>query len=220
MRSLTKESASGFAWLLMQSGGARVIGFFAQIALARLLTPADFGDIALVTSVAAVIATLVGFGVDDVVLSRAHRIHVWVTPAFWVSLAFSLLGAGVLLAFAPFAAHLYRSHIVFGLLAVLASSLPFGALATVSRAYLRTQLRFRFMATYATLELLATSLLTIAMAWRGFGAYSFVIPTPLAALVRAIIFWQVAQPPRPGTPRGWHLRVLLRSGSTVLGRNW
>jgi PST family polysaccharide transporter len=218
MRSLSKESASGFAWLLVQSGGARVIGFFAQMLLARLLTPADFGDIALVTSVAAVTATLVGFGVDDVVLSRSRRIHVWVSPAFWVSLAFSLLGAGALLAGAPFAAKLYRSHTIFGLLAVSALSLPLGALATVPRAYLRTQLRFRFMAAYATAELFVTSLLTIALAWRGFGAYSFVIPTPLAALVRAIIFWRVAHAPRAGKPRRLHLRVLLRSGSTVFGQ--
>lgn len=218
MRSLTKESVTGFAWLLLQTGSARVIGFCAQILLARLLAPADFGDIALVTSLGAVIATLAGFGVDDVVLSRSRCLHVWVTPAFWVSLGFSLVGACALLAFAPFAAQVYSSRTVPGLLAILASSLPLGALATVPRAYLRTQLRFRFMAAYATAELLATSLLTIILAWRGHGAYGFVIPIPLAALVRAIVFWRVAQSPRAGKPRRWHVRVLLRSGATVFGQ--
>jgi O-antigen/teichoic acid export membrane protein len=218
MRSLTKQSASGFAWLLVQSGGARVIGFFAQILLARLLSPADFGDIALVTSVAAVIATLVGFGVDDVVLSRSRNVHVWAVPAFWVSLAFSVLGAISLLAVAPLAAFLYRSHVVFALLAVLALSLPLGALTTVPNAYLRTNLRFRFIATYTTAELLATQLLTILLAWRGFGAFSFVIPMPLAAAVRALIYWQVANVPKRGRLRGWALRVLLRSGSAVFGQ--
>ena len=134
IRSLTKESATGFAWLLMQSGGARVIGFAAQILLARLLTPLDFGEIALVVSVSAVMATLVGFGVDDVVLSRARKFHVWVTPAFWASLAFSLLGAVALLAVAPLAAHFCRSSKLFGLLAVLALSLPISALGNVPSA--------------------------------------------------------------------------------------
>ncbi len=218
MRSLTKESASGMAWLLMQSGGGRVIGFFAQILLARLLTPADFGDIALVTSVAAVISTLVGFGVDDVVLSRSRKLHVWVTPAFWVSLSFSLLGAIALLAASPLVVRLYRNHALFGLLAVLASSLPLGALATVPNACLRARLRFRFIATYATLELLGTQLLTISLAWRGFGAYSFVIPIPLAALARTIVFWYAARPPKGSRLRWWQLRILLRSGSTVFGQ--
>ena len=218
MPSLTKQSASGFAWLLIQSGGARLIGFFSQILLARLLSPADFGDIALVSSLTAVIATLVGFGVDDVLLSRTRHIRVWIAPAFWASLAFSCVGAISLLALAPIANHFYRSQSLFGLLAVLAGSLPLAAFSTVPRAYLRKDLRFRFMATYATAELLATQLLTIFLAWRSFGAYSFVIPTPLAAAVRTLIFWYAAEAPQRARLRWWHLRVLLRSGSTVFGQ--
>jgi PST family polysaccharide transporter len=218
VRSLTRESASGFAWLFVQGGGARIIGFFAQMLLARLLSPADFGEIALVTAVAAVIATLVGFGVDEVVLSRSRKFHVWVAPAFWISLCFSVLGTATLLAVAPMAARLCRSPNVFGLLAILGLSLPLGALATVPKAYLRSHLRFRFVSTYATVELIGTQLMTILLAWRGFGAFSFVIPTPLAALVRTIVFWQVAQPPVNWRLRWWHVRTLLRSGSNVFGR--
>lgn len=218
MRSLTRQLASGFAWLLMQSGAARVIGFFSQILLARLLAPADFGDIALVSSVAAVIATLVGFGIDDVLLSRTRHIRVWIAPAFWASLGFSCLGAIALIGVAPAAAHFYRSRALIGLLAVLALSLPLGAMATVPRAYLRRDLRFRFIATYATVELLATQLLTICLAWRGFGAYSFVIPAPLAAIARTFIFGQSVRQPQRTRLRWWHLRVLLRSGSTVFGQ--
>ena len=219
MRSLTKESASGFAWLLMQSGGARLIGFLAQIFLARLLTPADFGDIALVTSVAAVTATLVGFGVDDVVLSRSRRLQVWVTPAFWVSLAFSLIGAGALLAFAPLAGSTFTAATRFSACSLSwrracpwarwpPCRAPICAFSCVFVLWLLTLPR----------SCSATSLLTIVLAWRGFGAYSFVIPTPLAALARAILFWQVARPPRACKPRRWPLRVLLRSGSTVFGQ--
>ena len=218
MPSLTRQSASGFAWLLVQSGGARIIGFFSQIFLARLLTPADFGDIALVSSLAAVIATLVGFGIDDVLLSRTRHIRFWIAPAFWASLAFSFLGASVLLALAPVAQHFYQSNALFGLLAVLAFSLPLAAAATVPRAYLRRDLRFRFMATYATVELLAAQLLTIFLAWFGCGAYSFVIPIPLAAAVRSLTFCYAAQPPHRARLRWWHFRVLLRSGSTVFGQ--
>ena len=57
-----------------------------------------------------------------------------VTPAFWASLAFSLLGAVALLAVAPLAAHFCRSSKLFGLLAVLALSLPISALGNVPSA--------------------------------------------------------------------------------------
>ncbi len=202
----------------MQSGGARVIGFAAQVLLARLLTPLDFGEIALVVSVSAVMATLVGFGVEDVVLSRARQFQVWVTPAFWASVAFSVLGALALLGAAPLVARFYRSSQLLGLLGILALSLPISALCSVPSAYLRANLRFRFLAVYATVELLVVQALTLWLAWRGFGAYSFVIPAPLGAAVRAAVLWYVARPPQKRRLRWWPLRVLLRNGSTVFGQ--
>ncbi len=218
MRSLTKESASGFAWLLAQSGSARVFAFLAQILLARLLRPADFGEVALVSSLAAVVATLAGFGVDEVVLSRSRRFRMWVAPAFWISLSFSVLGAITLLAAAPLAAHFYRSSTVMGMLAIVALSMPLASIASIPNAYLRSNLRFRFTATYATVELLAMQTIIVLLAWRGCGAYSFVIPTPLAAAVRAVVFWRVARPPANWRIRRWQLRILVHSGFAVFGQ--
>jgi PST family polysaccharide transporter len=217
MRSLTKVSASGFAWLLAQSGGARIVGVLSQILLARLLRPEDFGDVALATSVTSVIGVLIGFGIDDVLLSRARKFRFWVVPAILIGFSFSLVGAAALLAAAPITARVYRSDTVFGLLGILALGLPVGALGTVPNAFLRSQLKFRFLATYGIVELTACQVATILLAWRGFGAYSFVIPSPFAALVRAIVLWRVARPPLRGRVRRRQFSLLLRCGSAVFG---
>lgn len=218
MPSLTKASVSGVTWLLAQSGGARVIGFFSQIILARLLLPADFGDIAMASSVSAVITAVVGFGSDDILVSRSRRLRMWLAPAFWTSLFFSLVGAATLLAVGPAAARLYRSHRVPELLAVLALGMPLNTLSSVPAAYLRSRLRFRFLAAYGTAEFLAVQVATILLAWCGFGPFSFVVPNPLAALLRATVMWHVAQPPMT-----WHLRrsqilIFLHSGAAVFGQ--
>ncbi len=218
MQSLAKTTASGFAWLLAQSGGSRVVGFAAQLVLARLLMPSDFGDVALATSVSTVVVSVIGFGTDDVLLSRSRRIRMWFAPAFWISLFFSIVGAGALLAAAPLAAHFYRSARVAGLLAILALSMPLGALASVPNAYLRSQMKFRFIATYGTVELIAIQLATIALAFWGFGAFSFVIPAPAAALAKIFIFWRVARPPIDWRVRRSQIRIFLHNGSAVFGQ--
>ena len=204
--------------MLLQNGGARLINFFAQMVLARLLMPADFGDIAIVSSLAALMATLTGFGVDDLILSRARRIDVWIAQAFWVSLIFSIAGAGVLVAFAPLCGAVFHSRVLPGLLAVLASSFPLTAFATVPNARLRADLRFRFLASYATAELLLTQALTILLAWRGFGAFSFVMPVPIIAGLRAFVYRRVTKAPVQRRIRRWPLKVLLRGGSALLGQ--
>jgi O-antigen/teichoic acid export membrane protein len=218
MPSLTKASASGVAWLLAQSGGARVVGFFSQIVLARLLVPSDFGDVAMASSVSAVISTVVGFGADDVLLSRSRRIRMWFAPAFLTSLFFSFVGAAALLAIGPVAAKLYRSPRVLGLLAVMALSMPLGALSAVPTAYLRSHLRFRFIATYGTAELVTIQLATIALAWSGLGAFSFVIPYPMAALIKVVVFWKAARPPMNWRVRRRQLHIFVSNGAAVFAQ--
>jgi O-antigen/teichoic acid export membrane protein len=218
MRSLTKESATGMFWLLVQSGGTRGITFLSQVLLARLLRPTDFGDVALATSISAVLLTIAGFGIDGVLLSRSSRFSLWAGAAFWASLSLSALGAIVLLAIAPVAAHAYQSPILFGLLAVVASSMPIGALATVPNVALRFQMRFRFLAIYTTAEMFGVQIATILLAWAGLGAFSFVIPTPFAAACKTLVFWNAGR-----FQMNWHfrklqIRLLLRSGSAVCGQ--
>lgn len=219
-RSLIKTSAVGLVWVLAQTGSARLIGFLGQMVLARLLQPKDFGDIALATSVAIVISVLVGFGIDDVLLSRGRRFRMWTAPAMLVSLLLSAIGAAVMLGLAPFAAHLYHSRDVRGLLFVLAASLPLGALSAVSGASLRSEMRFGFVARYATAEILGIQLLTIALAWRGFGAYSFAIPVPIAAAVKSLVFWRATELHLKWHVRRSQLKLLLQNGGAVFGQKF
>ena len=62
---------------------------------------------------------------------------------------------------------------------------------------LKAQMRFGLTAAYGAVENVATVGMTIALAADGFGAYSFVIPIPLLALIRAIAYWSFV-PDRPG----------------------
>ena len=71
-------------------------------------------------------------------------------------------------------------HIV-GLTCLIALSMPIGALSTVPATILRAQLRFSLLALYTGLELAAQVLMTVCLAWSGFGAWR----TRRAALARA-----------------------------------
>ena len=211
-------AARGVAWLLMQSLLGRLVVFAAQLVLAWLLVPADFGRLGLALTVSTVASTLVSFGVDDVLLQRQRTARLWSPSAFWVSLLLGLAGAALILGAAPAAAALYRAPELIGLLAILAASLPLNALATVPTVNLRAALRFDFIAVYSVIEVLAVQGLTILLAWRGMGAYSFVIPVPLAAALRAGVFWAAARPKMRLRLRPSHALRMARTSSAVFGQ--
>ena len=185
--TLSGATLRGLLWLSFQSAGARLIGIVSQIALARLLLPAQFGVISLVYILTGVASTVTGFGVDGVLLQRHRSARLWTKAAFWTSLALGLAGLALVLALGPVFARVYRSPQIVALASVLALSMPLGALVTIPTVRMRADMNFRFPAVYSTVETFTIALATIVLAYFGAGAMSFVIPTPVAALVKAVV---------------------------------
>ncbi len=164
-----------------------------------------------------IIRALVSFGVDDVLLQRQRTIRLWQTSAFWVSMGLSVVGMMLMVAVAPLGAALYHSPKLIGLVAVIAIAMPLGALSTVSSVTIRSQMGFRYLALYNTFEIAATNLLTIMLAWLGFGAYSFAIPLPILMAIKAVLFWSKAPPNLRSRLRLSQIKYLANKGSTVFG---
>src|SRR3954466_13285443 len=73
---------SGAAWNVLLRSVDRVIGIVSTVILARLLLPADFGLVALATSLLALLALLTAFGFDLALIQnrqagRCHFDTVW-----------------------------------------------------------------------------------------------------------------------------------------------
>jgi len=215
-QSLTRSTLIGVSWLVFQNFGSRAIGFAAQIVLAKILLPADFGILAVATTVTTVIGVIANFGVEDVLLQRPHSMRFWTRSAFIASLSLGIAGMLLVWAAAPLAAYAYAAPTLLTLLPLMATAMPLTSLSTVPAANLRAALNFRFPALYGSMEMLLTQALTIALALAGFGVFSFAIPAPIAAAVRAIVFWSVTRP-RLGPMRRRQLRMMGSNSAAVFG---
>jgi PST family polysaccharide transporter len=122
----------------------------------------------------------------------------------------------VVVAIAPVAAAIYRSPVLTALLPLMAASMPLTALSTLPTAKIRADLNFRLLASYTTIELAIMQLLTIGLAVWGFGVYSFAIPLPVMALVRAVVFWLIARP-RLNRLRLRQIRMMGSNSAAVFG---
>lgn len=72
--SLTRRIATGAAWMILQRLAVRGIGLVSMMILARLLVPADFGIVALATSLSALLDALFEFGFDLALIHRQTRL--------------------------------------------------------------------------------------------------------------------------------------------------
>ena len=189
---LGRRAFHGLVAMLAQNVFARACGFLSQLLLAALLSPRDFGLIGLTYTVTSVTQVLLNVGISDVLLQRRQGLRLWTGPAFWIGLGLATAGGMVVVLIAPVMAIVYKAPPIVGLLAVLALSMPIGALASVPSMIMRARMQFGVVAAYGAIEMVAQAVLTVGFAWGGFGVYSFVLPAPILAAARSIVMWRLA----------------------------
>ena len=217
---LASHALRGLVSSFAQTAVQRLVSFGSQLVLASLLMPADFGLIGLAGSIAGIVQAVTDLGIEDVLLRRHRRFDLWSGTALRTMLVLLSAAGLVIAAASPLLASAYHAPALTGLLLVIAVSTPLPALSAISGVRFRAELRFGFLAAWASGETLVAALLTIGFAWRGLGAYSFVLPPAILALARAVL-WNlsrrspVARPTRRRSRRLW--RSLVGTSSYTLG---
>lgn len=204
------------AWMTGTTLLLRLLSIAAQFVLAKILLDEDFGVYGLALTVWGFVQLLANPGLDDVLVSRQKHIHLWVSPAFWMSLALGGLGTLVMLGAAPLAAWGYGDERVLPVMAVMAPAALLNAPQVVAGALVRSQMRFRLFA----LAIGVTNLVLIGgqvlFARMGLGAMAFAIPIPLSAAAGSALLWIMA---RPGIRRTAHMhqwRYLFGDSAALL----
>ncbi len=141
--SLTDRTARAVAWRLAGSVVGGVFQLAVGVLLARLLTPADFGVMALAFVVLGLARPLGDLGIGGAVVQRADVTDRHVRTAFTFSVLLGLAIAAVMAMAAPLGAVVMRDPQVTSVLRVLSFGFAIGGTAVVAGALLRRRLDFR-----------------------------------------------------------------------------
>ncbi|NNM86104.1 MAG: oligosaccharide flippase family protein [Phycisphaerales bacterium] len=190
--TLSARASRGFAWMLVQTLGSKIAGFVSQVFLARLLMPKDFGLVAIAYIAASLPTVLRQTGVPQILIQKGDRFDRWANSAFWMEMATGGVATLMVLAAAPIAAWAYHAPELAGLLIVISAFTGLSALGTVPTAKMSRDLRFRELALLGAGTNVLAAAISVACAFSGLGAYSFVIPMPICMGLRAIAAWWLA----------------------------
>ncbi|BBO31371.1 hypothetical protein PLANPX_0983 [Lacipirellula parvula] len=176
----------GFSWLTLSIVAGKLLGGVTQLLLGRWISDEQFGDIAIMLSIAAVVKVFQDGGVPQVLVQRgAEAFDRTMGAAFWLSMALATVSAAALAVAAPIIADVYDTPMLTSLLWVVAASLPLGGISTFLRAKLRVDLRFKTIAYVAMAWFVIRNISTIGLASAGFGTMSLAIPLVIVAIYEA-----------------------------------
>ena len=187
--SLKDKTIKGMFWSVIERFGSIMLQFIANILLARILDPVDFGLVGMIMVFIAISNTIVESGLGAALVNKKEATEKDFSTIFYMNTALSLIFFILLISFAPYIAEYYRQPQLTLLLRTLSVILIFNALNNIQYTQLIKNINFKQL---AKVNLAATSiacLVSVIMAYKGFGVWSLVIQLVLIAFIRTILFW-------------------------------
>ena len=194
-----------------------VIHTASTVVLARLLSPEDYGLVAMVTAVTGFIMIFKDLGLSTATVQKAQTNHQQISTLFWINVAISTVAMFVTAALAPAIAWFYKEPRLIWIGLALSTSFLFVGLSVQHQALLRRQMRFTAIVTRDIAATLIGTVLGIVLAWRGAVYWSLVAMQVGAAASGTIMLWLVCKW-RPGWPvRRAGVRSMLHFGLNITG---
>jgi O-antigen/teichoic acid export membrane protein len=196
-----------------------VIQTSSTMVLARLLTPADFGLIAMVTGITGFISHFKDLGLTMATVQRADVTHAQASKLFWINLVFSVALALIGIALAPLVASFYGEPSLKSVMAAVSTTFLFSGVAAQHLALLRRQMRFGIVSIIEVIALVLAVAAAVTAARLGAGYWALVILIVVEATMGGALT-MLASGWRPGLPRrGVDVGSMLRYGVNVSGFN-
>ncbi len=157
--SLTSRMASGAAWVMLFKVVDRCTGILSTAVLARLLTPEDFGLIALAVSIIAVLEVMGAFGLDTALVQRVDATREHFNTVWTFNVTFGLFLAAIVVALAWPMAKIYHDPRIAIVMLLLGLQKGVQGFENVGVIAFRKELRFDLEFKYLVIKRLATTLL-------------------------------------------------------------
>ena len=194
-------SAARGALVMLTGQGMRVLLQFASlVVLARLLSPHDYGLVAVVVVIIGIGEIFRDFGLSSAAVRAPELSHAQSSNLFWINSGIGLvLGTGLFLLAGPLASAFGQGEVV-GIARAMAAVFLLNGLTTQFRALLVRALRFRWLATVDVLAPAAAFIAALAAALFGWGYWALVVQHLTQALV-LLLGAALGARMMPGLPR-------------------
>ena len=165
---------TGFFWKFGEQVSSQLVSFILSIILARLLTPNDYGVVALVNVFIILANVFVTSGFGTALIQKENSNEVDFSTIFYLSEAVSIIVYAIIFFLAPFIANFYKNSEMTLILRVFALQLPISAFNSIQQAYISKHIMFKKVFVSTTISAILSGLIGIFMAYSDFGVWALI----------------------------------------------
>jgi teichuronic acid exporter len=189
MSSLKKNFIIGFIWSFIGQVGYLIVALIANVVLARILSPYEFGQVGIVMFFIIISKVLTESGLSGALIRKKDVTDEDFSTVFIFNLAISLTLFLLLISCSGFIADFYNSKDLQKILIALSFVLIINAFQFTQNAKIVRDLKFKRQALYTLISVVVGSVIGISLALLKFGVWSLVIMQITTAAVLTLIYW-------------------------------
>lgn len=190
MSNVTKgEVILNSLWRFSERILAQLITTIVSVVLARLLSPDDYGTVAIIMIFVNFCNIFVSKSFNSALIQKKDVDDTDYSTVFYINIALTILIYVVLFFSAPLIASFYGISSLTGLLRVMALKIPFTAVNSIQMAYVSRNMQFKKYF-YATLGgNLVSGFIGIYMAYIGMGAWALIGQYMSNTVINFVLSW-------------------------------
>lgn len=165
-----------------------ILGIGSTAILARILTPADFGLVAMVAPLLALADSLSNFGLETATVQREELDNEQLSANFWLSLKVNAVVVGLMLIVAPILARFYGQEELIGITLAMTFGFSLVCLTFVHNSLLKRQMRFGVLTIIEVISLVVAAACAIGAASQGWGYWALVLQLVVMQLIQSIAY--------------------------------
>ena len=166
---------SSLIWKFMERGGVQIVQFVISMVIARILSPNDYGIVAIITVFTSLATVFVQSGIATAIVQRKEITSLELSSVFYYSICVAALSYGVLYITAPFIADFYDMPQITYSLRVASLILFPGAFNSVQNGLVARKMAFGKQCVSSMVSAITSGLIGIVLAILNTGVWALVI---------------------------------------------
>nr|WP_306451843.1 lipopolysaccharide biosynthesis protein [Odoribacter splanchnicus] len=190
MKKISNQGViSNVFWSGIDKFSVQFVQLLTTIIIARIISPAEFGLVAMITVFLAVAQILVDSGFCTALIQRQNCDNKDYSTVFYFNLFFSLILYCILYLSAPAIAQFYNEPELIKLTRFIGINIIISAFSYVQRTLLTITMELKKQAKISFISIIVGAITGIVLAYKGYGVWALVMQTLIANLLDSILLW-------------------------------
>ena len=180
---------SNLIWRFLERTGAQLVTFVVAVVLSRILSPEEYGIIALITVFINILNVFVDSGLGTALIQKKDADAVDFSTVFYANVVFCLVLYALFFAFAPFLAFFYKNAGLTPVIRVLGITILISGVKNIQQAYVSKTLQFKKFFFATLIGTISAAFIGISLAYQGYGVWALVVQQISNLFIDTVILW-------------------------------